>query len=417
MMEHTPVPVTFKDGSTWEKKLGSLETILLITRIVSHDFRGNCNYVAPHLGLDVATRRRMDNLPNVTKRHVFQYRIINKAMAMELLSASLLAYLNKPREVRSWCVHKGNGTPNYFSPPLHADVTARYFNEENNRPFRVIAEVSAKKAVTKAFMRKQISQAWNHGRVDALNRDGGLVYALVINGGKIGSDPQIWKVYHDFVKEEKIKPNGIVRLLPLYALDLVAVVRRIKDNEPAGGLQFGSGLLARIFDELIKAISGEFMHGDPDPDWMCKMFVDMVLADANEIRSHDDDPDRHEPAGKPPGASRRHRRPKARWRPYEGEQKAIRLKKQPLVLVRLHPDQALRAKEVNGKRKRITHALICGQYGRIFGTEEHCLKCYTVWSDIFSSLFSKPLRTSSYAMDNFTSSFNLETRLRDASEL
>ena len=416
MTKHEPVPVTFKDGSSWEIKLNSRETISLMLQVMYHDFRGICNRVVPSLGLDVATRRRMENLPNVTKRHVHQYRIINKAMAMELLSASLLACLNKPKEVRSWCVHKRNGAPNYFSPPLHADVTARYFNDENNKPYRVIAEVSAKKAVTKAFMRKQISQAWNHARVEALNRDEGPVYALVINGGKIGSDPKIWEVFHDFVKENPIEPNGIVRLLPLYAVDVVAVVRRIEDKRPAGGLQFESGLLARIFDELIKAISGEFMHGDTDPDWMCKMFVDMVLADANEIRSHDDDPDRHEPAGKAPGASRRHRRPKARWRPYEGEQKAIRLKKQPLVLVTLDPEEVLRAKEVNGKRKRITHALICGQYGRIFGTEKHCLKCYTVWSGIFSSLFSKPLRTSSYAIDNFTSSFNLETRLRDANK-
>ena len=264
------MPVTFRDGSSWEIKLSSRKTVCLMLRVLSHDFRAICNRVVPSLGLDVATRRRMDNLPNVTKRHVHQYRIINKAMAMELLSASLLACLNKPREVRSWCVHKGNGAPNYFSPPLHADVTARYFNDENNKPYRVIAEVSAKKAVTKAFMRKQISQAWNHARVEALNRDDGPVYALVINGGKIGSDPKIWEVFHDFVKENPIEPNGIVRLLPLYAPDVAGVVRRIEDKRPAGGLQFESGLLARIFDELIKAISGEFMHGDRIPTGCAK---------------------------------------------------------------------------------------------------------------------------------------------------
>ncbi|MXZ27340.1 MAG: hypothetical protein F4222_07870 [Gammaproteobacteria bacterium] len=91
-------------------------------------------------------------------------------------------------------------------------------------------------------------------------------------------------------------------------------------------------------------------------------------------------------------------------------------KRQPLVLVKLDPQQIARAKEANGKRKRITHALICGQYGQIFGTEKHCLKYYTVWSDIFSSLFSRSFDTSSYTIDDFNSTFNLVMRLIDASE-
>ena len=32
----------------------------------------------------------------------------------------------------------------------------------------------------------------------------------------------------------------------------------------------------------------------------------------------------------------------------------------PLILVTLNPEQIAKAKEANGKRKRITHALLCG---------------------------------------------------------
>ena len=47
--------------------------------------------------------------------------------------------------------------------------------------------------------------------------------------------------------------------------------------------------------------------------------------------------------------------------------------KHNLTLVILTPEQIARAKEANGSRKRITHALVCGPYGRMFGTERQCL--------------------------------------------
>ena len=61
----------------------------------------------------------------------------------------------------------------------------------------------------------------------------------------------------------------------------------------------------------------------------------------------------------------------------------------PLILVTLNPEQIAKAKEANGKRKRITHTLLCGHYGQIFGTEKHCLKYYTAWKQNFPTLFSR----------------------------
>lgn len=373
--KHEPVSVTLKDGRSWGIKLSATESALLMLHLQGHDFRGICNYVVPALGLDVPTRRRLDNLPNVTNRHVHQYRIINKAMAMELLSASLLACLNKPKEVRSWCAQR-DGLPNYFSPS-GADVTARYVNDENGEPFRVVLEVTARKAVTQSVMRKQLNQAYEHANDEAKDRDGGPVYALAINGGRIGSDPKIWKVYHDFVKKNRIKPHHIVRLLPLYAPDVVAVVRRIKASTPAGGLQFRSGLLVKVFDALISDISGEFMHGDLDPDWMCNKFVEMVISD---------------------DASGKHGN----------------LKEEPLVLVKLNREQIASARQANEKPKGITHALICGRYGQMFGTEKQCLKYYKLWSDQFASRFSMWIRSRSYSIEDFRSTFNLRERLIEA---
>ena len=41
-----------------------------------------------------------------------------------------------------------------------------------------------------------------------------------------------------------------------------------------------------------------------------------------------------------------------------------------LILVVLDTEQITKAKDENGKRKQITHALVVGNYGVMFGTEK-----------------------------------------------
>lgn len=86
----------------------------------------------------------------------------------------------------------------------------------------------------------------------------------------------------------------------------------------------------------------------------------------------------------------------------------------PLILVALTPDQIARAKEANGQRKRITHALLCGPYGQLFGTEKQCRKYFTVWNPapgkfraIFPHVFSKAIETDTHEIVDFTSTDDL----------
>ena len=53
--------------------------------------------------------------------------------------------------------------------------------------------------------------------------------------------------------------------------------------------------------------------------------------------------------------------------------------KHNLTLVILTPEQIARAREANGRRKRITHALVCGPYGQMLGTERQCHKYFMLW--------------------------------------
>ncbi len=78
-----------------------------------------------------------------------------------------------------------------------------------------------------------------------------------------------------------------------------------------------------------------------------------------------------------------------------------------LLLVKLNPEQIAKAKEVNGDRKKITHALLCGESGQIFGTEKYCTKYYSVWKDIFPLIFDKSSVSDDCTITEFESTFDL----------
>lgn len=81
--------------------------------------------------------------------------------------------------------------------------------------------------------------------------------------------------------------------------------------------------------------------------------------------------------------------------------------KQDLILVTLNTEQIEKAKEVNGKRKQITHALICGSYGQIFGTKKYCDKYYSAWQEVFKGLFNRGVELDDYEISDFESTFDM----------
>jgi hypothetical protein len=78
-----------------------------------------------------------------------------------------------------------------------------------------------------------------------------------------------------------------------------------------------------------------------------------------------------------------------------------------LVLVSLNEEQITKAKKENGKRKQITHALVVGTYGIMFGTEKQCRKYYSAWRDIFKHLFGRCHEANTYDLNTFTCSGNV----------
>ncbi len=102
--------------------------------------------------------------------------------------------------------------------------------------------------------------------------------------------------------------------------------------------------------------------------------------------------------------------------------------KHNLTLVILTPEQIARAREANGSGKRITHALVCGPYGQMFGTERQCRKHFTVWDPdrrievapgkfraLSGDLFDQAVTTTAYAFSDYRTTPDLARRLMVAS--
>lgn len=87
-----------------------------------------------------------------------------------------------------------------------------------------------------------------------------------------------------------------------------------------------------------------------------------------------------------------------------------------LVLVALDADQIYEAKEANGKRQQITHALVVGKHGVMFGTEKQCMKYYSAWKDIFKGLFKRCYETDRYSLSTYMCSGNVVMNLIEESE-
>lgn len=88
-----------------------------------------------------------------------------------------------------------------------------------------------------------------------------------------------------------------------------------------------------------------------------------------------------------------------------------------LCLASLNPAQIIAAKSALGQRRRITHVLLCGPYGKIFGTEAQCRKYFTPWSTLFPEIFEKAIESTSYELEDYNETRDLVLHLLHESDL
>ena len=267
-----PIPVTLEDGNcTWDKELTTRAICRHILYLLTHDHQANEKHVFRIIEIDKKTRAATDNKLDKTKRRqLHNYRIINKALAMELLSALLLTRLNSTTNVTSFCKTR-NGLPHYYATSRKPDITADYPATGKTPEFKVLAEVSIKQDVTTKSYNRQLWQARRHALELAEETDQGLVYALVINAGKIGSDRALQGRYRYLLERDDLERNERVRLIPICVDDHVSAIENILEKLPGDRFFFGSDRLARICDTLRLRILANVPNNEAQ--WMCETWV------------------------------------------------------------------------------------------------------------------------------------------------
>ena len=268
-----PAPLILGDGSVWDVGLQAGLVAILMMYLMNDEFTVDDRVVFPTLGIDMASRADADNVGSTSPREIAEHRKINKGLAMELLTGLLLARLDSASAVHCNCDTR-HGLPHAVAGGGLTDVEAIYEASGTTPRFRVIAAVSAKSDVTRAFYLKQLEQALRHGRQIA-ERTGVPVYALVLNGGDIGSDTDLLEVFQTFVASEGLGRGGPVRVVPMYAPSLASAVRELEVNLAPDAFRFRADVLADVFETVLDGLLAPPEEKRP-ADWVRKTWTQVV---------------------------------------------------------------------------------------------------------------------------------------------
>ena len=273
MPRRMPIPLTLSTGKPFHLGYPAWRLCNMLNALAVPDYRTIEEGAVEPAGLDAESRRRDGNRLNVTTdARVNASRKINKALSMELTMSSLLAYFDSPRQVRIYCTVSASGIPNNYAQGGDPDIL--FLPTKSTPTFQVIWEVSANRELTnEAYRDEQLAPALLHAKELHESADVDVTYLVLANLRKIGSDKVLQATFRKFVtdKENGLKLNGPIRVVPMRAPEFGTAVRRLEDE---GLLTFESHLFARALDVLH-----ERMWNDKIPeeaDWMAQILVDTV---------------------------------------------------------------------------------------------------------------------------------------------
>ena len=286
--------VALRDGHSWRFQGNCRTAQKQLGVMLTKDFRAIDRRVLTALGIDSNTRKLRGNeiLPGAGKTSVRTQdaRIINRALAMELLVSTLLTCLDGPDEVQSLCTVSGQGEPNNFAPAGRLDIIARY------EGFSVALEVSCKRdASSTSYFEGQLDQAVRHSPA-AVVPGAGKVYALVVTDCSLETNLGTRKKYKAAVarveelrgqaalgtQEGQAGPYPDVRLMPVKSAIFCAVCEEIFGAPGASGegLQISSATLAKALEDAYVGLKDD--HYLNATNWLYSTLVTSLREPAEE---------------------------------------------------------------------------------------------------------------------------------------
>ena len=285
--------ITLRDGSQWTRDINLYTMGVLLGIVLDGNFRSIRRRVLPQLGTDLRTRQQVGNRirMQVAEHRVRNTRKIDLALSMELLVALVLSKIDSPDRVVSYCVVE-NHHPNNFAPGRLPDILAEYAQGEHNERYFIMAEVSARNRTDTVSYREQLKQAYVHAKKLQQENPDKIVYALIVNTGKIGEKFELQQVYSQFITDKELTDTSMVRIVPFSGHDLASAVQQLQQNVDNGSpverqVLFSSERLASAMDALRLAM---FVDREREEGWMAQLFCDTVSADSSlDFKPRSDD--------------------------------------------------------------------------------------------------------------------------------
>ena len=224
-------------------------------------------------------------LPNA-KDIVQNRRWIQKGLAMELVSASIMRHLDRPPEVTAWARPR-DGRPNLAAGPKKADISIDFPETEQNREFKILAEVKAKKVMTTDDFTDELGGALEHAKTELKKAPELLIYCLVVNGARIYKDVRLHELFRGFLQKHSLTPDGSIRMVPMYSPDFGYIAGKISSSYDLTERYFEPYVLCDALDAVCNAIAQEELP--EERMWMIDSFMNVIAEWLNHHRSGLDD--------------------------------------------------------------------------------------------------------------------------------
>ena len=198
-----------------------------------------------------------------------------KGLAMELLAASILRHMDRCPRVVAWARTR-NGMPCRTAPCKTADVTAVFPRTELSRELRVIAEVSAERRMSPGYYLTQMGEALRHGGEEAEKYPGLPVYALVINGAKVGEDRGYCGLYHSFLESNKDDFADNLRIVPINVDDFNVAMGELFFALGPESRYYSPEVVLQTLNAVYEAVRPTSLPEEIKEGWMSALLLNSV---------------------------------------------------------------------------------------------------------------------------------------------
>ena len=279
------IQITIRNEKLWKPDFIFVQLCDMLDALERPHFRDVLGGAVQRLRLDPDSRFEDDNRiapkgkgkgkgkgkddPNkkISKRRGF-----SKGLAMEVVVASLLTWLDHPKQVRAYWKINRNGLPNHAAPARKPDLL--FSPMDAQPPFQIVCEVSANRGLNAQSFTKQLESALTHCKKIHGNVGEGVTYGFLVNHGRIAQSRMMQTVYRRFVKDKQLKRKGPIRLVSMRNRDFASVLRQLRGH---GELRFDTRLLPRALDALHVRLRDK-KKIPKGTQWMVKVFVDTIKA-------------------------------------------------------------------------------------------------------------------------------------------